>query len=124
MFGKEKESKEFFEVFKKQHDEEVKCDSKVLERDLVNPTVLPRPDKKRSQDISQDIIVDNQKKSPLGWIKDTQREKEVKEAQADTKKPRKLFLNEFVIKQNVDIWRVRRRFFIISLFFCRLQDWH
>ncbi|MBT3881300.1 MAG: hypothetical protein HON76_07690 [Candidatus Scalindua sp.] len=104
MFGKEKESKEFFEVFKKQHDEEVKCDSKVLERDLVNPTVLPRPDKKRSQDISQDIIVDNQKKSPLGWIKDTQREKEVKEAQADTKKPRKLFLNEVVIKQETLIF--------------------
>ncbi len=122
MFGKEKESKEFFEVFKKQHDEEVKCDSKVLERDLVNPTVLPRPDKKRSkvlerdlvnpavlprsdkkrsQDISQDIIVDNQKKSPLGWIKDTQREKE---AQADTKKPRKLFLNEVVIKQETLIF--------------------
>ena len=46
MFGKEKESKEFFEVFKKPHDAEIKCDSKVLQREQVNPTVLPRPDKK------------------------------------------------------------------------------
>ena len=97
MFGKEKESKEFFEVFKKPQDEEVKCDSKALERDLVNPTVLPRPDKEKSQD----IIVDNQNKSQLGWIKDTQREKEV---QADTKKSRKLFLNEVVIKQETLIF--------------------
>ena len=97
MFGKEKESKEFFEVFKKPHDAGVKCDSKVLERESVNPTVLPRPDKKRSHD----VIDENINKSQLGWIKDTHREKDV---QTDTKKSRKLFLNEVVIKQETLIF--------------------
>ena len=97
MFGKEKESKEFFEVFKKPHDAETKCDSKVLERDLVNPTVLPRQDKKGSQD----IIDENKNTKQLGWIKDTQINKEI---QTDTKKPRKLFLNEVVIKQETLIF--------------------
>lgn len=92
MFGKEKESKEFFEVFKKPHDTEIKCDSKVHQREQVNPTVLPRPD----QRISQDTIDENRNTKQLGWIKDTQIEKEI---QTDTKKPRKLFLNEVVIKQ-------------------------
>ena len=49
MFGKEKEQKEFFEVFKKPHDAEDKCDSKVLQRDHVVPTVLPRPDIRTSE---------------------------------------------------------------------------
>ena len=97
MFGKEKESKEFFEVFKKPHDAEVKCDSKALQSELVNPTVLPRPDKKGSQD----IIDENKNTKQLGWIKDTQIKKEI---QADTKKPRKLFLNEVVIKQETLIF--------------------
>ncbi len=92
MFGKEKESKEFFEVFKKPHEAEIKHDSKVLQREQVNPTVLPRPDQRRSQD----AVDENQNTEQLGWIKDTQIEKEI---QTDTKKPRKLFLNEIVIKQ-------------------------
>ena len=97
MFGKEKESKEFFEVFKKPHDAEIKCDSKTLQSEQVNPTVLPRPDQKGSQD----IIDENKNTKQLGWIKDTQINKEI---QTDTKKPRKLFLNEVVIKQETLIF--------------------
>jgi len=97
MFGKEKESKEFFEVFKKPHEAEVKRDSKVLQREQVIPTVLPRPDKKRSQD----IIDENKNTEQLNWIKDTQIEKEI---QADSEKPRKLFLNEVVVKQETLIF--------------------
>jgi len=97
MFGKEKESKEFFEVFKKPHDAEMKCDSKVLQREQVNPTVLPRPDQRRRQD----IVDENKDAKQLGWIKDTQIEEEI---QTDTKKPRKLFLNEVVIKQETLIF--------------------
>ena len=97
MFGKEKESKEFFEVFKKPHEAEIKHDSKVLQREQVNPTVLPRPDQKGSQD----IIDENKNTKQLNWIKDTQIEKEI---QTDTKKSRKLFLNEVVIKQETLIF--------------------
>jgi len=97
MFGKEKESKEFFEVFKKPHEAEIKHDSKVLQREQVNPTVLPRPDQKESQD----IIDENKNTKQLNWIKDTQIEKEI---QTETKKSRKLFLNEVVIKQETLIF--------------------
>jgi hypothetical protein len=97
MFGKEKESKEFFEVFKKPHEAEVKRDSKVLRREQVSPTVLPRPDQKRSQD----VIDENKNTEQLNWIKDTQIEKEI---QTDSKKPRKLFLNEVVVKQETLIF--------------------
>ena len=97
MFGKEKESKEFFEVFKKPHDAEITRDSKALQREPENPTVLPRPDKERSQDITDE----NKNTKQLGWIKDTQIKEEI---QADTKKPRKLFLNEVVIKQETLIF--------------------
>jgi len=91
--GKKKNQKSFLKFSKNQ----TKCDSKVLERDLVNPTVLPRPDKKGSQD----IIDENKNTKQLGWIKDTQINKEI---QTDIKKPRKLFLNEVVIKQETLIF--------------------
>jgi hypothetical protein len=97
MFGKEKESKEFFEVFKKPHEAGDKCDSKVLQRDQVSPTVLPRPDQGRSQD----IIDEDKNTKQLNWIKDTQTEKEI---QTDSKKSRKLFLNEVVVKQETLIF--------------------
>ena len=97
MFGKEKESKEFFEVLKKPRETEIKYDSKVLQREQVNPTVLPRPDQKGSQD----TIDENENTKQLNWIKDTQLEKEI---QTDTKKSRKLFLNEVVIKQETLIF--------------------
>lgn len=103
MFGKEKESKEFFEVFKKPHDTGVKCDSKVLQREQVNPTVLPRPDQRRGvvNAVPDALIDENKKTKHLGWIKDTQREQEIL---TDTKKPRKPFRNEVVIKQETLIF--------------------
>ncbi len=97
MSGKEKEAKEFIEVFKKPHEAEIKHDSKVLQREQVNPTVLPRPEQKESQD----IIDENKNTKQLNWIKDTQIEKEI---QTETKKSRKLFLNEVVIKQETLIF--------------------
>ncbi len=106
MFGKEKESKEFFEVFKTPHDAEDKCDSKVLQREQVNPTVFPRPGQKRSEeDTVPDTIRDENKETEqLGWIQDSRKDGEVP---TDTKKPikpRKLFLNEVVIKQETLIF--------------------
>jgi hypothetical protein len=97
MFGKEKESKEFFEVFKKPHDAEVKRDSKVFEREQVNPTVLPRPDQRKSQD----IIDENKNTKQMGWIKDSRIEREVP---TDTKKIRTPSRNEVVIKQETLIF--------------------
>ncbi len=98
MFGKEKESKEFFEVFKKPHDAESKCGKKVLKREHVNPTVLPRPAPKNIQD---NKIDENTNTNQLDWIKDTHAEEEI---QTDTKKSRKLFLNEVVLKQETLIF--------------------
>ena len=103
MFGKDKESKEFFEVFKKPLDAEMKCDSKVLQRDEENPTVLPRPAQKKSEDdnVSDTPVEEDKNTDKMGWIKDTQREKEV---QTGAKKPEKRFLNEVVIKQEALIF--------------------
>ncbi len=58
MFGKDKESKEFFEVFKKKPQEQgdVKYSSKVFQREQVNPTVLPRPNQKKSQEYPQGLV--------------------------------------------------------------------
>ncbi|GAX61093.1 lipoate synthase [Candidatus Scalindua japonica] len=97
MFGKEKESKEFFEVFNKKLQTDAKCDSKVLERDQVNPTVLPRPNQQRNQD----SIDESSNAKQLGWIKDTQREKKV---QSDAEEPRTPSRNEVVIKQETLIF--------------------
>ena len=48
MFGKEKESKEFFEVFKKQERQEgTKYNSKIFQRKQENPTVIPKIDPKK-----------------------------------------------------------------------------
>ncbi len=111
MFGKDKESKEFFEVFKKKPQEqgEVKYNSDILQKEQVNPTVLPRPNQKKSQETSDE----NQSSKLMGWIKDTQNEDEgisqtdtqhAEELQYDTKKPRRLFLNEVVVKQETLIF--------------------
>ncbi len=103
MFGKEKEQKEFFEVFKKPHDAEDKCDSKVLQRDLLNPTVLPRPDNRESEDnIVPDTPIDeNREKEELSWIQDSRKEVEVP---ADTIKTKKPSRNEVLIKQETLIF--------------------
>ncbi len=112
MFGKDKESKEFFEVFKKKPREqgEVNYSSKALQREQVNPTVLPRPTQKKNREATDE----NQNTKQMGWIKDTQNEEEeqsqtntqfAEEFQHDsTKKSRKLFLNEVVVKQETLIF--------------------
>lgn len=112
MFGKDKESKEFFEVFKKKPQEqgEVNYSSKTLQREQVNPTVLPRPNQKKSQEATDK----NQNTKQMGWIKDTQNEDEgefrtdtqsAEESQYNTtKKPRRLFLNDVVVKQETLIF--------------------
>jgi hypothetical protein len=109
MFGKEKESKEFFEVFKTPHDAEDKCDSKVLQREQVNPTVFPKPGQKRSEEntVPDTIRDENKETEQLGWIQDSRKDGDVS---TDTRKPikpikpRKLFLNEVVIKQETLIF--------------------
>jgi hypothetical protein len=106
MFGKEKESKEFFEVFKTPHDAEDKCDSKVLQREQVNPTVFPRPGQKRSEEntVPDTIRDENKETEQLGWIQDSRKDGDVSTDTRTPIKPRKLFLNEVVIKQETLIF--------------------
>ncbi len=110
MFGKDKESKEFFEVFKKPQEQgDVRCRSEVLQEEQVTPTVLPRPNQKKIHEAADE----DQNAKQLGWIKDTQIEDERKsqsntqdsqELQYDKKKPRRLFLNDVVVKQETLIF--------------------
>ncbi len=98
MFGKDKESKEFFEVFKKPgKQEETKNNSKVFQRKQENPTVIPKPVPERNLEDTDD----DKKTDKLGWIMDTQSKDSF---QTDDKKPRKLFLNEVVLKQETLIF--------------------
>ena len=108
MFGKEKEQKEFFEVFKKPHDAEDKCGSKVLQRDQVNPTVLPRPDIRKSEsDIVPDTLIEDEnveaevETEQMGWIQDSRKEEEVPTGTIKTRKPSR---NEVLIKQETLIF--------------------
>ncbi len=108
MFGKEKEQKEFFEVFKKPHDAEDKCDSKVLQRDHVVPTVLPRPDTRtsepdivKSETVPETLVDENREKEQLGWIQDSRKEGEVPTGTVITKEPSH---NEVLIKQETLIF--------------------
>ncbi len=97
MFGKDKEPKEFFEVFKKSgKQEETRHTSKVFQRKQENPTVLPRPVPERNLTNTDD----DRKTEKLGWIMDTQSRDRL---QTDDKKVRKLFLNEVVLKQETVI---------------------
>jgi hypothetical protein len=111
MFGKEKEQKEFFEVFKKPHDAEDRCDSKVLKRDKINPTVLPRPDNRKSENNTvPDTLIEVEEKEEekenietkqLGWIQDARK---VEEGPADTVETKKPSHNEVLIKQETLIF--------------------
>ncbi len=108
MFGKDKEPKEFFEVFKKrQKQEETKYNSKVFQKKQVNPTVIPKPDPKKTQEITDE----DKNAEQLGWIMDTQSEEKFQSGtqglgkfQTGAKKIRKLFLNEVVLKQETLIF--------------------
>ncbi len=116
MFGKEKEQKEFFEVFKKPHDAGDRCDSKVLQRDKMNPTVLPRPDNRKSENITipdahievekveeveKVVVEENKETEQLGWIQDSRK---VEEVPADTIEVKKPSRNEVLIKQETLIF--------------------
>ena len=109
MFGKDKESKEFFEVFKNDKNKGEARSSKVLQKEQVIPTVLPRPNQKKRQEAADE----NQNSKKMGWIKDTQNEDEERPQidtqsaegfQYDKKKSRRLFLNEVVVKQETLIF--------------------
>lgn len=98
MFGKEKESKEFFEVFKKPEKQEgIRYNSKVFQRKQENPTVFPKPVPEKNLENTDD----DRKTEKLGWITDTQSRDRV---QTGDKKLRKLFLNEVILKQETVIF--------------------
>jgi len=98
MFGKDKESKEFFEVFKKPGKQEgIRYTGKEFQRRQENPTVLPKPVSERNpEDTDKD-----RKEEKLSWIMDTQ---STDKFQTDNKKSRKLFLNEVILKQETVIF--------------------
>ena len=110
--GKTKSQKNFLKFSKKKPQEQgkVKYSSKVLQSEQVNPTVLPRPKQNKSQEATDE----NQNTKQMDWIKDTQSEdegkfqtdtKQAEEFQHDTtKKLRRLFLNEVVVKQETLIF--------------------
>lgn len=108
MFGKEKESKEFFEVFKKQGRQEgTKSNSRIFQRKQENPTVIPKIDHKKNQEITDE----DKNTEQLGWIMNTQSEGKsqfgtqgLEKFQTGVKKIRKLFLNEVVLKQETLIF--------------------
>ena len=98
MFGKDKESKEFFEVFKKPgKQEETIYKNKVFQRKQENPSVIP----KRVPERNLENTDADRKTEKLGWIMDT---KSRDKFQTDDKKFRKLFLNEVVLKQETVIF--------------------
>ena len=100
MFGKDKESKEFFEVFKKPGKQEGASYSiKEFQRKQENPTVLPKPVPVRKPEDTDD----DRKKEKLGWIMDT-KSNDQPQAQTVRKKPRKLFFNEIILKQETVIF--------------------
>ncbi|MFQ5662193.1 MAG: hypothetical protein ACE5F2_03015, partial [Candidatus Paceibacteria bacterium] len=119
MFGKDKESKEFFEVFKKPgKQEETRYTSKVFQRKQENPTVIPKPVPERSQENTDD----DKKTEKLGWIKDTQSGDRL---QTDDKKFRKLFLNEVVLKQETVIFAALGAVFLsLACFFVGYKIGH
>ncbi|OHB51186.1 MAG: hypothetical protein A2106_06330 [Planctomycetes bacterium GWF2_40_8] len=108
MFGKEKESKEFFEVFRNQGKQEgTKYNSKIFQRKQENPTVIPKLEPKKNQEITDE----DKNTEQLGWIMNTQSEGKfqsgtqgLEKFQTGVKKIRKLFLNEVVLKQETLIF--------------------
>ena len=98
MTKKEKETKEFFEVFKMpDNQKEIKQRDGLYQRSQTNPSFIPRPRPEVSRE-SVESVEDDKKKGQLNWIKDTKNEESL---QPDKKKNRRAFLNEVVIKQEV-----------------------
>lgn len=119
MFGKDKESKEFFEVFKKPGKQEgTRYNSKEFQRKQENPTVIPKP----VPEINLEDTDDDKKTEKLGWIMDTQSRDSF---QTDDKKFRKLFLNEVVLKQETVIFSALGAVFLsLACFFVGYKIGH
>jgi hypothetical protein len=119
MFGKDKESKEFFEVFKKPAKQEgIRYTGKVSQRKQENPTVFPKPVPERNLEDTDD----DRKTDKLGWITDTQSRDRV---QTVDKKSRKLFLNEVVLKQETVIFAALGAVFLsLACFFVGYKIGH
>ena len=100
MFGKDKESKEFFEVFKKPEKQEgANYSIKEFQKKQENPNVIPKPvPERKPEDTDGD-----RKKEKLDWIMDT-KSNDQPQAQTVRKKPRKLFFNEVILKQETVIF--------------------
>ncbi|GJQ58502.1 MAG: hypothetical protein D8M57_08830 [Candidatus Scalindua sp. AMX11] len=97
MFKKDKDSKEFFEVFKKPKDlYNVKYRRGVPGAEQKNPSVIPPPTPKKNK-----VSVDEEKREAeteqeqLHWIKDTKTGETFK---SRAQKYRKLLLNELTLK--------------------------
>jgi len=98
MFGKDKESKEFFEVFKTPEKREgANYSIEEFQRKQENPNVIPTPVPERKPEDTDD----DRKKDKLGWIMDT---KSKDQSQTIDKKLRRLFLNEVILKQETVIF--------------------
>ncbi len=119
MFGKDKESKEFFEVFKKSGKQEgTSYSSKEFQRKQESPTVIPKPVPERNLEYTYD----DGKTDKLGWITDTQSRDRVR---TDDKKSRKLFLNEVVLKQETVIFAALGAVFLsLACFFVGYKIGH
>ena len=100
MFGKDKESKEFFEVFKKPEKQEgANYSIKEFQKKQENPNIIPKPvPERKPEDTDGD-----RKKEKLDWIMDT-KSNDQPQAQTVRKKPRKLFFNEVILKQETVIF--------------------
>jgi len=119
MFGKDKESKEFFEVFKKPGKQEgTSYSSKEFQRKQESPTVIPKPVPERNLENTYD----DRKTDKLDWIKDTQSRSRV---QTDDKKFRKLFFNEVILKQETVIFAALGAVFLsLACFFVGYKIGH
>ena len=100
MFGKDKEAKEFFEVFKKPGKQEGASYSiKEFQKKQENPNVIPKPVPERKPEDTDD----DRKKEKLDWITDT-KSNDQPQSQTVRKKPGKLFFNEVILKQETVIF--------------------
>ncbi|MDR4498008.1 MAG: hypothetical protein MRK02_08850 [Candidatus Scalindua sp.] len=102
MSKKDKDSKEFFEVFRNPKDQkEIKFKSGVFGGDQKNPSVIPSLIPKKSKVSEEKVSVDNEniadekEKEQLHWIKDTKSSETLK---SRAQKYRKLLLNELTLK--------------------------
>ena len=91
MTRKERETKEFFEVFK-QPREQRSVKYSEIRKPQIRPNVHPKPDSK----VSENDIGEVKEKGPLGWIRDT---KDKGPSESYTQSAKKLFLNTITVKQ-------------------------